>query len=589
MTSFARRATLALVLSSVLLAGCGTTVAGQAEPVVGAGLQATTAPSSSTDPTSASTEVEPTVPTSLPDTSGGQVTEPSTSPSAATDVIGRPISGGQGAGVVPPELAEFYNQKLDWTDCTSFSTGSDNADLYATPGLECSYLILPLNYDDPSGPTVEMAVLRSKATGPDRVGSLLFNPGGPGASGMGIAAQFAAYGVSQELSASFDLVGFDTRGTGSSRPLIKCSTDAERDKVRATQYDTASAADMAAQEAATKQQALNCAERTGVDEGIDGAAFLATVGSVDVVKDMDVLRSVLGDEKLSYVGYSYGTLLGTLYAEAYPANVRALILDGAVDNSQTREESLLGQAKGFQGAFEDFAADCAQQAACVLGQDPAVATAVFQTLTRPLLKDPAPVDGGRVLTYNDAITGVIQAMYSETLWPGLRSALLDLSNGNGTALMALADSYEGRDADGKYSALMDGFTAIRCVDDERFTDPKAAAELSKKYNEAAPFADSGQPPSPSLDICAYWPVPPTLKAHTPKADGLPKVMVISTTGDPATPYQAGVDLAKDLNASLVTIKGTQHTGFLSLGNTCVDTAGVDYLIRLTDPVQPLDC
>jgi len=589
MTSFARRATLALVLSSALLTGCASTVVGQAQPIVG---------TDSTTSTTSTTGADPTVPTSLVDPSTSAGADPSSDPATpsesgtppvATSPIGRPIGGGQGAGVVPAELAEFYNQKLTWSSCADFSTGSDTAELYADASLECSYLILPLNYDDPSGPTVEMAVLRAKATGADRVGSLLFNPGGPGASGMSIAAQFATYQVSPELSASFDLVGFDTRGTGSSRPLITCSTDAERDKTRATQYSTASAADMAAQEAATKQQALNCAQRTGVAEGIDGAAFLATVGSVDVVKDMDVLRSVLGDEKLSYVGYSYGTLLGTLYAEAYPANVRALILDGAVDNSQTREESLLGQAKGFQGAFEDFATDCAKQPTCVLGQDPAQATAVFQTLTRPLLKDPAPVTGGRVLTYNDAITGVIQAMYSETLWPALRDALLALSNGDGTALMALADSYEGRDANGAYSALMDGFTAIRCVDDERFTDPKAAAELSAKYNAAAPFADSGEPPSPSLDICAYWPVPPTLEAHTPKAEGLPKVMVISTTGDPATPYQAGVDLAKDLGASLVTIKGTQHTGFLSLGNTCVDTAGVDYLIKLTDPVQPLNC
>ncbi|MEU5693792.1 alpha/beta hydrolase [Actinosynnema sp. NPDC020468] len=500
-------------------------------------------------------------------------------------VTGSPTAGTtlerQGpAGAVPQGLESFYGQQLGWEDCASYATTLSTTGQYRNKkNLECSRMEVPLDYAKPTGTKIKIGLLRQKATG-DRIGSLVINPGGPGASGMSAAASLATTVGKSPLGQRFDLVGFDPRGVGSSEPAVKCLTDAERDADRLDNDVDTTPAGIAQTEAENKAYAEKCAANTGAD-------VLANLGTRDVVKDLDVLRSVLGDEKLTYLGYSYGTAIGTGYAEAFPKNVRALVLDGAVDPTQDEVQSLIAQGAGFQKAFTEFAAWCAKRDDCALAKDPAQANRLFHDLTVPLIAKPVPA-GDRKLSYSDAITGAIQAMYSKELWAPLNKGLMELRNGKGDVLMLLADAYYDRDQQGRYSTITDAFTAIKCVDEPRLTDRAVLDDVARKYKQAAPFLDDGSAAAGTLDACAFWPVPPTTVPHQPKVADLPKVLVISTTGDPATPYDAGVNLAKALGGGLLTFEGVQHTVFLQ-DNACVDGAGTAYLIDLTLPAEGKRC
>lgn len=487
------------------------------------------------------------------------------------------------AGPVPAGLEQFYSQPLTWEACADYAKTDYDEQALGADGLQCTYLTVPLDYAKPDGDTIKLGVLRKPALNEEqRIGSLVINPGGPGAAGLSTAAALAD--VNDTLADRFDFVGFDPRGVGSSEPNVECLTDEEMDAERAEDDELdVSPEGVAKQDAESKEFAQKCADNTEF-----GTAMLANIGTRDVAKDIDVLRSALGDEKLTYLGYSYGTRIGSTYAETFPDNVRALVLDGALDPSQTPVDEVVAQGAGFQKAFDDFVAWCAGQDDCALGKDKGQALKQFHDLVRPLGRNPVEVGDGRRLSYEDATTGVVQALYSEQLWEPLNTGLNELKQNEGAALMSLADMYLERDQDGTYSTTQDVFTAVRCVDDPRVTDPNQALELNREYKEAAPFLDDGQPPAPVLDSCAYWPVPNTSEPHVPNVPGLPKVLVISTTGDPATPYDAGVALAKGLGGGLLTYEATQHTVFLQ-GNDCVDSAGAKYLTDLELPAEGTRC
>jgi pimeloyl-ACP methyl ester carboxylesterase len=489
------------------------------------------------------------------------------------------------AGSIPTGLDRFYTQSLTWGSCGSYAVSSDARSAFTAKDLRCARLTVPLDYANPAGDTITLGLLRTKASDPNqRLGSLVINPGGPGASGMITAAGLAASVKRNDLGKRFDLVGFDPRGIGASQPQIKCLTGPERDTERVEDLsDDGSPEGVAKQEADARSVAQKCAARTE-----HGDAMLANIGTRDVVKDMDVLRAALGDQKLTYLGYSYGTRIGYTYAEAFPRNVRAMILDGALDPVENGADSLVAQGKGFGQAFGKFAEWCASQQGCALGNDPAAATKVFQNLTRPLIDQPLALQDGRKLSYGDATLGTIQALYSQQLWELLDTGLNGLKAGRGEALMALADQYNERDPEGNYDSSQDAFLAIRCVDDPPITDKQQILSSVEQYDQAAPFLDDGRPVGAALDSCAFWPVPNTSQPHEPKIDGLPPVLVISTTNDPATPYQAGVNLAADLKGSLLTFEGTQHTVFLQ-GVECVDNAGVAYLTQGTLPANGSRC
>ncbi|MGH3495384.1 MAG: alpha/beta hydrolase, partial [Sciscionella sp.] len=244
--------------------------------------------------------------------------------------------------------------------------------------------------------------------------------------------------------------------------------------------------------------------------------------------------------------------------------------------------------KGFQGAFNHFAAWCARQRSCALGSNPTGADAAFRALVNPLIQHPVKLSDGRALTYDDATTAAIQALYSQQFWQPLNTGLSRLKSHNGDVLMRLADIYDERGPNGHYSNTQDAFTAVHCVDDPPVTNRKVLKQAEQRYKKAAPFLDNGEPAVGELDACAFWPVPPTAKPHLPKVKGLAPTLTISTTHDPATPYQAGVNLAKALGGGLLTFDGTQHTIFLQ-NNACVNDAGSNYLINLKLPPKGTRC
>jgi pimeloyl-ACP methyl ester carboxylesterase len=482
----------------------------------------------------------------------------------------------------PPRLDRFYGQQLSWSTCTAFADGTADRVAFASPAFDCARLVVPLDYAQPDGPTARIGVLRRRADG-ERIGALVMNPGGPGASGMELVPALSGRLAESPLRRRFDLVGFDPRGVGSSTPKINCLDDADWPAERADLDVDPSPAGLDQTEAENRSYAQRCAERSG------GAAVLAHVGTRDVVRDLDILRAALGEEKLTYLGFSYGTRLGSAYAEAFPQRVRALVLDGALNPGESTFDQNVAQADGFQRAFAAFAADCAsRRSRCPLGTDPDRATAAFQAVVRPLIDAPAPAAQARRLSYSDAIAGVNQALYLQSLWPVLARGIAALAEGDGTTLLTLADLYYQRAPDGRYGDLIEAFISISCVDDQRITDRAAQAELASRIAVAAPFRDTGRGPVGALDVCAFWPVPPTWTPHVPKGDGLPPTLVISTTGDPATPYAAGIELAGSLRAELVTFEGNQHTIALQ-GNPCIDDLLARYLIELHLPGPDARC
>jgi pimeloyl-ACP methyl ester carboxylesterase len=486
-------------------------------------------------------------------------------------------------GPVPEGLNAFYSQELTWEGCADYGRTDYDREALSGDDLQCTHLTVPLDYAEPAGDTIEIGVLRRPAKQREqRIGALVINPGGPGVAGLSTAA--AQADANETLANRFDFVGFDPRGVGSSEPTVECLTDEEMDAERADDDEldvSTEGVQRLAEE--SKEYGEKCVENTEY-----GAAMLANIGTRDVVKDIDILRSVLGDEKLTYLGYSYGTRIGSTYAETFPQNVRALVLDGALDPSKTPVEEVVAQGAGFQKAFDDFVAWCVEEEDCALGRDKGKAQQEFHDLVRPLGERPVEVGDGRRLSYEDATTGVVQALYSQQLWEPLNTGLNELKQNEGATLMSLADLYLERDPSGEYSTTQDVFSAVRCVDDPRVTDPNQALEINRRYKEAAPFLDDGNPPVAVLDSCAYWPVPPTGAPHVPNVPGLPKVLVISTTGDPATPYDAGVALAKGLGGVLLTYEATQHTVFLQK-NKCVDDAGAAYLTDLELPAEGTRC
>lgn len=473
-------------------------------------------------------------------------------------------------------------QSVVWTPCRGFSS-----EVKIPGGALCGKLAVPVDYGRRGGDVATLAMIRFPATG-DKIGSLVINPGGPGEPGIE-----AALGVFQTLPKRiherFDLVGFDPRGVGASRPAIWCNSDADNDRLRAEPNVDYSPAGVAHIEGETKQFVGRCVAKMGKN-------FLENVGTASVAKDLDAIRAALGDDKLTYLGYSYGTRIGAAYAEAFPRRVRAMILDGAVDPNADPIEADLRQAKGFQDAFNDFAADCAKGPSCPLGTDSAKAVQVYHHLVDPLVDPNNPAVGKPVhtndprgLSYGDAIVGTIMALYSPSMWRYLTDGLSELVAGRGDTMLGLADMYMRRDLQGHYSNATDARVAINCVDQPAITDRAKVIDEDRRSREVAPFMSYGTFTGDApLGTCAFWPVPATSEPHAVSAPGLAPTVVVSTTHDPATPYKAGVDLANQLRGSLLTFDGTQHTVVFQ-GDSCVDDYITAYLIGGTTPPSGAKC
>lgn len=473
----------------------------------------------------------------------------------------------------PPEPAV---QSVQWGRCETEGGGGD--DLPA--GAQCGELDVPVDYSQPEREVANLALIRIPASG-KKIGSLVINPGGPGESGVDAAVSLVD-SLPAEIRQSFDLVGFDPRGVGSSTPAVRCNSDADNDAFRADPQVDYSPAGVEHIEGIEKQFVARCVDKVGTD-------FLANIGTANVVRDLDRLRAALGDAKLTYLGYSYGTFIGSAYAEAYPDKVRAMILDGVVDPNADPIQANIDQSAAFQKAFDDYAADCAKEKDCPLSTDPAKAVAVYLDLVEPLVAKPATTRDPRGLGYSDAVTATNEALYNPESWSDLTKGLQELAKGRGDVLLGMADDYWERDEHGRYSNSDDANVAITCVDQPPVTDRAKAVDEDRRLREVSPYSSYGTfTGNAPLDACAFWPVPPTSGPHTVSAPGLPKILVVSTTDDPATPYQDGVDVAKQLGAALLTYKGTQHTVVFE-GDGCVDEFAARYLIDLTVPPPGSTC
>ncbi|MFC9998601.1 alpha/beta hydrolase [Nocardia sp. NPDC127526] len=477
---------------------------------------------------------------------------------------------GVGEQASDPGLGKFYKQSVEWGPCQDFSVKES---AMSAAGIECARVTVPLDYDEPDGGTARIAISRLAARG-ERVASLLTNPGGPGGRGIITPLIYAESPLAQR----FDLIGIDVRGLGASTPKVECLTPEERLAERADLDVDYSAAGIAQTEREEQDLVAKCVERSGVE-------LLSHIGTREVVRDFDIVRAVLGDEKLSYWGQSYGTRIGSMFAETYPDRVRAMVLDGPVDPGTNILDPVIS-ARSFQLAFETYAADCVTKPDCPLGTDPAPAqtSAALRALMQPLIDRPAATADSRGLSYRDALSGVLNSLYSPEQWADLTTGLTELRQGRGDALLAVADRIET-------SGFIerDQQQAVFCVDDRRVTDRAEAAELARRATEAAPAFDDGRGTGQTyLDVCAFWPVPATSQPHVPTVSGLPETVVIATTGDPATPYEGGVNLARALGSTLITFEGNQH-GVFGSGVACVDAPVIEYLVNLTPPAEGLRC
>lgn len=480
-----------------------------------------------------------------------------------------PAGGGDAQEAPSPELEPFYSQELDWAAC------EEEGDDY-----DCARLEVPLDYTDPEGDTLELKVLRSPAEDDDaRIGSLVVNPGGPGSAGSELATRGSAlYG--QQLLDSFDIVGFDPRGTGESSP-IDCLSDAELDDYLSVSVDPNSPA------AATS--AVEWQQRFGAGcEALSGD-LVNHVSTVESARDMDVLRAVLGDSQLHYLGFSYGTSLGATYAEYFPERSERLVLDGAVDPSLDRIEGSLSQTAGFELAFRNYVEDCVSGPSCVLGATVDEGVANVEAFLDGLLAQPMVVEGDdRLLTKQLATTGVQAALYGEENWPYLTDGLEMAFDGDGSLLLLLADFYADRNADGTYgSNIMEAFYAISCLDDPSALTPEEAAAYAPEFEQAAPtFGDGGEL---GLGWCSGYTGRQSEEPREIRAAGAAPILVIGTTGDPATPYEEAVALAEQLESGvLLTREGEGHTAY-GAGNDCIDETVEAFLVDGDVPEDGTTC
>jgi pimeloyl-ACP methyl ester carboxylesterase len=490
---------------------------------------------------------------------------------------------------VPAGLQRFYQQTLTWTRCDDYASQDYQLRLYLSPQVECTRLTVPLDYDNAadSSPVLTLAVMRRPATDPAGRLGVIVATSGVDQSGLDFVSGNFYGNDDDRLMKSFDLVGFDQRGLGASGPRVTCLTATDRDVQRTTDTRTRTAAEVDAANAEAATFAAGCLAAAAPMPGVDPATYLSHIGTREAARDLDILRAAIVADQINLIGYSNGTRVARAYTEQFPDRVRSLLLDGVVGGGDPVAAEL-ARARAAQAAFDAFAAWCAPIATCPLGSDPTQATSRYQQLVRPLLESPMAVADGRVLSYDDAVAGTFYGLASQVSWSPLSSALFALSKGHPRELMDLADALFGRAADGSYWPGIDTYQAVQCTDGPRPPTGAAANQLAADVASALPVLDNGDPPAATEDMCGSWPIEPTLPAPAASIPGLAPTLVISTVGDPITPYQSGADLAASLGAALLTVDGTRHTAFLQ-DVSCVNKAGTQFLITLQAPAPGGHC
>ena len=459
---------------------------------------------------------------------------------------------------------EFVVNPIEWKACDG-STSKE---------VECGNIEVPFDYADPDQGSFVLNVKKHNAASPaDRIGSMMVNPGGPGFGGSSLADD-AQYYFSQDLLDQFDIIAWDPRGTGESTPAVNCVDT----------FDEYFGLDSPPETPEEKQalidasQAFNdkCAENSGTI-----LPFISTKASA---QDINSLRLALGEEKVSFFGFSYGSELGTTWATMFPETVRAIVVDGAVDPNASSIQEGMNQAKGFEGQLATFLKQCSEKTTCAFhnGGD---AEAAFDKLVIDIDSTPLEVSKDRTLvTQGVLFTAVAQAMYSDYYWPQLSEALSAAQGGDGKGILQLYDDYYQRKEDGTYGNELEAFLAISCLDDPGATSTKEVDSHIEEFIAAAPRLGGNFAYGYS---CALWPVEQAARV-TITGKGAGPIVVVGTTGDPATPLDSTRKMALGLEQGiLIVVDANQHTGYGA--NNCVVKAVDDYLIKLVVPANETTC
>lgn len=465
---------------------------------------------------------------------------------------------------VPAELATFYEQTLTWEGCGN--------------GFDCTDVTVPMDYAQPDGETVTLAVKRRAAGDDEPVGSLLINPGGPGGSGVQLVESVQLM-FSSDLLDGYDVVGFDPRGVNESS-AVDCVDDAELDRIRAEDFAPTEEG-LALFAAAAEELAAACAQNTG--------ELLGHVDTDSAARDLDVLRHVLGEPRLDYLGYSYGTSLGATYAELFPEHVGRMVLDGAMDPSLGSDGIVRGQAAGFERAIRAYAEDCLAGSDCPLSGDVDTAVGQVRDLLELTRHTPLPTGTDRELTAPLAFSGVIMPLYDDAYWMLLTSALeAAMHQSDGSQLLLLADLSAERQPDGTYATnSTEANIAINCLDYPVEGDLAAWRQQAKDLEEISPTFGSALAFG---DVtCDSWPHEATGVPAPVTAAGSEPILVIGTTGDPATPHEWSEALAAQLESGvLVTYEGEGHTAYGRAGE-CITSAVDRFLLEGVVPEDGLVC
>ena len=496
--------------------------------------------------------------------SGCGVLDPGPTPTAPEPAPSTPTapSSEDTTSSTAAELDRFYEQDVDWERCRS--------------ELFCATIEVPLDYGKPAQASIDLSLLKVPAGG-KAVGSLLVNPGGPGGSGVEYAANASSY-FGEELLRSFDIIGFDPRGVGRSTP-VECLSDRELDAFIASDPDPDTHAE--------RRETVELLEGFGrgcVEESGELAAHMSTA---EAARDMDIVRGVVGDRKLRYFGASYGTFLGATYADLFPKRVGRMVLDGAIDPSLSTKQMSLVQAKGFEVALRAYVAHCVERGDCFLGGTVDEGTERIRTFLDGIEGEPIAGSGERVLTIGTAVLGIWAPLYNEAWWQYLDTGLQRAFDGDGSVLLALADSYTSRGPDGYTDNSVEALYAVNCLDHDDAIPVSEVPSQVPEFEEVSPTF--GAIFAYGLASCSQWPIHTGRVPAPIHAEGAAPILVVGTTRDPATPLTWARALADQLESGvLVTRDGDGHTGY-NAGNPCVDRVVESYLVAGTVPDGPVDC
>jgi pimeloyl-ACP methyl ester carboxylesterase len=478
-----------------------------------------------------------------------------------------PTGESEPTGPAPTDRAGYYSQELTWRDCGD--------------QVSCAKVWAPIDWAAPSQGSIELSLVKHSATGVSH-GSLLVNPGGPGGSGGEWVYYGAESAATPAVVDSFDIIGWDPRGVGHSTPVVCYTNPKQQD---ALLYDTPDAgydtqAWIDELTVVERRYAAACEKNTG--------ELLGHIDTASNARDMDMLRAVLGERKLNYLGYSYGTYFGTVYAELFPERVGSFVLDGAIDPLLTDFESLKIQMAGFDSAFRAYMKSClSTDEDCPFSGNLDHALHQARTILEEVDARALVNDDGRVLDSATLGTAIVTYLYSESSWDSISHLFSRLKKNDPAAAFEGADSYNGRDYDGTYyGSSLDVYTAVTCVDGDFVDDPATTLARMAQIDEAAPILGKyiAYDDFAVLDTaCTHWPVAPADLPTSFHADGAGPILVIGTTNDPATPYAWAKSLASQLSSGvMVTHAGEGHTVY-NQGVTCIDDVVDAYLLKGTVP------